>query len=74
MVVVKSSRLRLEPLEDRCLLSANFVFQWNNRLLDVQGLRGQGNPAAGCPSATGSGTGNGRWPASTGSHRCSLAT
>src|SRR5262249_45977531 len=40
----KKCLLRVEPLEDRCLLSADFVFDWNNLLLDVQRLRGQGNP------------------------------
>src|SRR5262249_42187310 len=37
---------RVEPLEGRCLLSADFVFDWNALLLDVQQLRSQGNPAA----------------------------
>jgi hypothetical protein len=40
----KKRLLRVEPLEDRCLLSADFVFQWNDRLLDVQRARTQGNP------------------------------
>ena len=40
----KQSRLRVEPLEDRCLPSADFVFQWNDLLLDVQRVRAQGNP------------------------------
>jgi hypothetical protein len=43
MVPLKQSRLRVEPLEDRCLPSAAFVLQWNDLLLDVQRLRGQGN-------------------------------
>src|SRR5262245_6280953 len=46
MRVQKKRSLRVEPLEDRCLLSADFVFQWNDLLLDVQRLRGQGNPPA----------------------------
>jgi hypothetical protein len=40
----KKRLLRVEPLEDRCLLSADFVFQWNDLLLDVQRMRTQGNP------------------------------
>src|SRR3954451_14671335 len=40
----KKRLLRVEPLEDRCLLSADFVLDWNALLLDVQRLRGQGNP------------------------------
>ena len=40
----KKRLLRVEPLEDRCLLSADFVYQWNDRLVDVQRLRSQGNP------------------------------
>jgi hypothetical protein len=36
--------LRVELLEDRCLLSADFVFDWNDLLLDVQRVRAQGNP------------------------------
>jgi hypothetical protein len=40
----KKCLLRVEPLEDRCLLSADFVFQWNDLLLDVQRVRNQGNP------------------------------
>jgi hypothetical protein len=39
----KQRLLRLEPLEDRTVPSAAFVFDWNNLLLDVQRLRGQGN-------------------------------
>src|SRR5262245_41441940 len=39
-------RLRVEPLEDRCLLSATFVLDWNDLVVDVQRLRGQGNQAA----------------------------
>jgi hypothetical protein len=38
--------LRVEQLEDRCLLSANFILQWNGLLLNVQQLRGQGNQQA----------------------------
>jgi hypothetical protein len=37
---------RVEPLEDRCLLSAGFVLDWNDLVVDVQRLRGQGNQAA----------------------------
>ena len=44
MRLMKQSLLRVEPLEDRCLLSADFVLEWNDLLLDVQRLRGQGNP------------------------------
>src|SRR5262249_9611351 len=40
----KKRLLRVEPLEDRCLLSADFVLQWNDRFLEVQRLRTQGNP------------------------------
>ena len=40
----KQSRLRVETLEDRSLPSADFVFQWNDLLLDVQRVRAQGNP------------------------------
>ena len=40
----KKRSLRVEPLEDRRLLSADFVYQWNDLLVDVQLLRGQGNP------------------------------
>jgi hypothetical protein len=46
MRLMKKSLLRVEPLEDRCLPSADLVFQWNDMLLDVQRLRGQGNPPA----------------------------
>jgi hypothetical protein len=42
----KNRFLRVEQLEDRSLLSAAFVFQWNDLLLDVQRLRAQGNPPA----------------------------
>jgi hypothetical protein len=38
--------LRLEPLEDRTLPSANFILEWNSLLLDVQQQRLQGNPPA----------------------------
>src|SRR5262245_35375023 len=37
---------RLERLEDRSLLSAGFVLDWNDLVVDVQRLRGQGNHAA----------------------------
>src|SRR5262245_26765384 len=33
---------RLEPLEDRCLLSGDVVIQWTNLLLDAARARGQG--------------------------------
>jgi hypothetical protein len=33
-------------LEDRCLLSAAFVLEWNDLVVDVQRLRGQGNQQA----------------------------
>ena len=46
MRLMKKRLLRVEPLEDRCLLSADFVFQWNDLVLDVQRLRAQGNPPA----------------------------
>ena len=39
-------RPRLELLEDRCLLSADFVLDWNRLLLDVQQVRAQGNQQA----------------------------
>jgi PAP2 superfamily len=44
--LMKQSLLRVEPLEDRCLPSADFVLEWNSLLLDVQQLRGQGNQQA----------------------------
>jgi hypothetical protein len=43
---MKKRSLRVEPLEDRCLLSAGFVLDWNALVLDVQRVRGQGNPPA----------------------------
>jgi hypothetical protein len=43
MRLTKRSVLRVEQLEDRCLLSADFVLQWNDLLVDVQRLRAQGN-------------------------------
>src|SRR5262249_10126932 len=46
MRLMKKSLPRIEPLEDRCVLSAGFVLDWNNLVLDVQRLRGQGNPPA----------------------------
>src|SRR5262245_2249584 len=46
MRLLKKRSLRLEPLEDRCLLSADFVLGWNDLVVDVQRLRGQGNQAA----------------------------
>src|SRR5262245_61649136 len=46
MRLMKKSLLHVEPLEDRCLLSAGFVLDWNALVLDVQRLRGQGNPPA----------------------------
>jgi membrane-associated phospholipid phosphatase len=33
MVLLKQSRLRLEPLEDRCMPSANVVLEWNQLAL-----------------------------------------
>jgi hypothetical protein len=36
-------RLGVEPLEDRSLPSATFILDWNQLLLDVQQVRGQGN-------------------------------
>src|SRR5262245_51037721 len=36
----------VETLEDRCLLSAAFVLDWNDLVVDVQRVRGQGNQAA----------------------------
>jgi hypothetical protein len=42
----KRNVLSIEPLEDRSLPSATFVFQWNDLLLDVQQQRSQGNPPA----------------------------
>src|SRR4051794_30421367 len=39
----KQSPPRVEQLEDRCLLSADFVPAWNHLLTDVQQLRSQGN-------------------------------
>src|SRR5262245_38060684 len=46
MRLMKKSLLHVEPLEDRCLLSAGFVLDWNALVLDVQRLRAQGNPPA----------------------------
>jgi hypothetical protein len=46
MRLMQKRLLRLEPLEDRCLPSANFVLDWNALVLDVQRLRAQGNPPA----------------------------
>ncbi|HVK10509.1 MAG TPA: vanadium-dependent haloperoxidase [Gemmataceae bacterium] len=46
MVLVKHSRLRVEPLEDRSLPSAAFVPEWNDLLVDVQQRRAQGNQQA----------------------------
>src|SRR5262249_62184286 len=43
---MKKCSPRLEQLEDRCLLSAAFVLDWNDLVVDVQRLRGQGNQAA----------------------------
>ena len=43
MGLMNRSVLGVELLEDRCLLSAAFVFQWNDLLVDVQRLRGQGS-------------------------------
>src|SRR5213595_1784816 len=37
MVLMKQSRLRVEPLEDRCLLSANVVLEWNQLALHAVG-------------------------------------
>src|SRR5205823_6158599 len=36
-VVLKQSRLGVEPLEDRCLLSANVILEWNQLALDAIG-------------------------------------
>ena len=46
MVLVNRSRLRVEPLEDRSVPSAAFVPEWNDLLVDVQRVRGQGNTPA----------------------------
>src|SRR5262249_16689456 len=43
---MKKCSLRLEQLEDRSLMSAGFVLDWNDLVVDVQRLRGQGNQAA----------------------------
>src|SRR5262245_33987243 len=43
---MKKCSPRLEQLEDRSLLSACFVLDWNDLVVDVQRLRGQGNQAA----------------------------
>jgi membrane-associated phospholipid phosphatase len=37
MVLLKQSALRVEPLEDRCLLSANVVLEWNQLALHAVG-------------------------------------
>jgi membrane-associated phospholipid phosphatase len=37
MVLLKHSALRVEPLEDRCLLSANVVLEWNQLTLHAVG-------------------------------------
>src|SRR5262245_48948687 len=47
MRLVNQRRLRVEPLDDRCLPSAGFVFDWNTLLLDVGRLRNQGNQVSG---------------------------
>src|SRR5262249_6333744 len=44
MGLLQRCPLHLERLEDRSLPSAAFVFEWNNLLLDVQRVNGQGNP------------------------------
>src|SRR5262245_20967858 len=46
MQVTKKCRFRVEVLEDRALPSATFVREWNERLVNVQQMRGQGNQAA----------------------------
>src|SRR5262249_44595994 len=46
MRLIKKSSPWLEQLEDRLLPSANFVPDWNDLVVDVQRLRGQGNQAA----------------------------
>jgi hypothetical protein len=46
MGLLKKRVPRVEQLEDRCVPSADFVLQWNNLLLEVQKLRGQGNQQA----------------------------
>jgi hypothetical protein len=46
MALLKQSVPHVEPLEDRCLPSADFVLQWNGLLLNVQQLRSQGNQQA----------------------------
>jgi hypothetical protein len=43
----KQGLLRIETLEDRTVPSAAFVPAWNQLLLDVQRLRGQGNQQSG---------------------------
>ena len=37
MVLTKKSRLRVEPLEDRCLPSANVILEWNQLALHAVG-------------------------------------
>jgi len=37
MVLLKQTRLRVEPLEDRCLPSANVVLEWNQLALNAIG-------------------------------------
>src|SRR5438445_8564940 len=37
MVLPKQSRLRVEPLEDRCVPSANVVLEWNQLAVHVVG-------------------------------------
>jgi len=46
MRLAKKSLFRVEVLEDRALPSAAFVSEWNERLVNVQQMRGQGNQAA----------------------------
>jgi hypothetical protein len=43
MVLLNQRSPRVEQLEDRCLLSAAFIPEWNSLLLDVQQAHGQGN-------------------------------
>ena len=43
MQLLKRCPLRVECLEDRSLPSAAFVYDWNNLVIEFQGLRAQGN-------------------------------
>ena len=59
MVLLNQRSPRVEQLEDRCLLSAAFIPEWNSLLLDVQQAHGQGNQQSAQRSPNPSQTSNG---------------